>query len=62
MRDDKKTPVSILNVIALILMGWVLLKMSVIGFYDDELLPLIVLPLAVAAGLHFLDRRRSQSS
>lgn len=62
MRDDEKKPVSVLTVVALVLMGWVILKMSVIGFYDDQLIPQIVLPFLVALGLMFLERRRSSSS
>lgn len=62
MRDDTKKPLTALRVVALVLMAWVVLKMSVIGFYDDQLLPQIVLPLVVAMGLLFVDRRRSSAS
>lgn len=62
MRDDESGGWSILTILALVCAGWVLVKGSIIGYYDDELVPQLVLPAVAAIVLFWLDRRRSSRS
>lgn len=58
MKDDKPERLTPLTILAGICMLWVIIKGGFIGYYDDELLPQIVLPTVVALALFGIDKYR----
>lgn len=55
MRDDK-TQFSPLRIVALLFAGWAVIKMSIIGYYPDEVVPLILVPMVIALILLAIDK------
>jgi hypothetical protein len=55
-RSVKSVLVGVLSVAAVGLAAWIIIKMSVIGFYVDEVVPQIVIPGAIAMVLGSIAR------
>lgn len=58
MKDDKPESLSPLTLLAGLIMVWVIIKGWIIGYYDDELFPQIVLPALAAIALFGIDKFR----
>ena len=41
---------------ALLFAGWAVIKMSIIGYYPDEVVPLILVPMVIALILLAIDK------
>lgn len=62
MRDDAPMKIRPLQIVWILFIGWALIKMSVIGYYPDELVPFIIVPLAIGAVICGVDRWMASSS
>lgn len=59
MRDDEPMKWTPLFILGSLLILWAFIKGFIIGYYPDELVPQIVLPLAAGGALLGIDRLRS---
>lgn len=57
MRDDAPTRWTPLKIFGSLCLAWAFLKMAVIGFYPDELVLQVIVPLAVGFVLLAIDKR-----
>lgn len=60
MRDDAPKKWTLLSILGSALLLWGILKASVIGYYPDEFLAQILVPMALGVALLGIDRLRTQ--
>jgi hypothetical protein len=59
---EKKQLGTLLMVLGAIPCLWGIVKASVIGYYPDELVPQVIIPLAIGAALIWLGERMRKSA
>jgi hypothetical protein len=62
MRDDEPTSWTALKILGTLCFVWVMLKLTVIGYYTDELFVQVIIPLAAGGALLAVDRAGSRDS